>query len=72
MVFLAIPVHLGSPFGGFTGVGAVVAISLWLWLFTALSLLGYLITLSLQHRWAPTVPTRLTRARSRRPTTSTR
>jgi membrane protein len=53
VIFLAIPVKLGSPFGGFTPVGAAVAISLWLWLFTALSILGYAITQALQRRWEP-------------------
>lgn len=56
VIFLAIPVKLGSPFGGFTGVGAAVAISLWLWLFTALSLLGYAITQALHRRWEPAGP----------------
>lgn len=55
VVFLAIPVDLGSPFGGFNGVGATVAIALWLWLFTALSVLGYAITQSLHRRWGPVV-----------------
>lgn len=53
IVFLAIPVNLGSPFGGFDPIGATVAISLWMWLFTALSVLGYSITQSLQRRWEP-------------------
>lgn len=52
VIFLAIPVDLGSPFGGFGGVGAAVAVSLWLWLFTALSVLGYAITQALERRWA--------------------
>lgn len=62
LVFLAIPVNLGSPFGGLTGVGATVAVSLWLWLFTALTVLGYSITASLEHQWAPAIDTRLVRA----------
>ncbi len=61
VVFLTIPVHLGSPFGGFTGVGATIAVALWLWLFTVLFILGYAITLSLERRWRPAVDTRLTR-----------
>lgn len=60
IVFLAIPVDLGSPFGGLSGVGATIAISLWL--FTALSILGYAITQSLEQRWRPTVASRLTLA----------
>jgi len=55
VIFLAIPIDLGSPFGGFGSVGAAVAVSLWLWLFTALSVLGYAITQSLHRRWGPTV-----------------
>lgn len=52
VVFLWIPVDLGAPFGGFGAVGAVVAVALWMWLFTALSVLGYAITLALDERWA--------------------
>ncbi len=54
VIFLAIPVNLGSPFGGLRSVGAAVAVTLWLWLFTALAVLGYAITLSLERRWTPT------------------
>ena len=54
VVFLWIPVDLGSPFGGFGAVGAVVAVALWMWLFTALSVLGYAITLALDERWTAT------------------
>jgi membrane protein len=50
VIFLAVPVDLGSPFGGFDAVGAVVAVALWMWLFTALSVLGYAITLALDGR----------------------
>src|SRR3712207_3506141 len=32
VLFLALPLALGAPFGGLTVVGAVVAISLWLFL----------------------------------------
>ncbi|MGI4895244.1 MAG: YihY/virulence factor BrkB family protein [Janthinobacterium lividum] len=51
VLFLAIPVDLGSPFGGYTQVGAAVAVCLWLWLFTALTVYGYAITLELQRRF---------------------
>ena len=32
MLFLALPLDLGAPFGGLTVVGGVVAIGLWLFL----------------------------------------
>ncbi|GAA0322711.1 YihY/virulence factor BrkB family protein [Kineococcus aurantiacus] len=48
VLFLAIPVDLGAPFGGFTQVGGAVAVCLWLWVFTALSVYGYAVTLELQ------------------------
>lgn len=53
VLFLAIPVDLGAPFGGYTQVGAAVAVCLWLWVFTALTVYGYALTLELQRRRAP-------------------
>jgi membrane protein len=53
VLFLAIPVDLGSPFGGYTQVGAAVAVCLWLWVFTALTIYGYALTLELQRRRSP-------------------
>jgi membrane protein len=53
VIFLAIPVNLGSPFGGFATPGAVVAVALWMWLFMALLVVGYAITLSLAERLEP-------------------
>lgn len=50
VLFLAIPVDLGAPFGGFTQVGGAVAMALWLWVFTALTVTGYGITLALDLR----------------------
>ena len=50
VLFLAIPVDLGAPFGGFTQVGGAVAVALWLWVFTALTLNGYSITLAIERR----------------------
>lgn len=50
VLFLAIPVDLGAPFGGFVPVGGAVAGALWLWLFTALTVIGYSITLGLDTR----------------------
>jgi len=59
VLFLAIPVDLGAPFGGFTQVGGAVAVCLWLWVFTALTVYGYAITLELQRRFAPDAPQRV-------------
>lgn len=50
VLFLAIPVDLGAPFGGFTQVGGAVAVALWLWVFTALTLNGYSLTLAIDSR----------------------
>ncbi|MBB2900106.1 membrane protein [Kineococcus radiotolerans] len=50
VLFLAIPVDLGAPFGGYTQVGGAVAVCLWLWVFTALTVYGYAVTLELQRR----------------------
>ncbi|GAB3216769.1 hypothetical protein GCM10027586_09940 [Kineococcus gypseus] len=56
VLFLAIPVDLGSPFGGYTQVGGAVAVCLWLWVLTALTVYGYAFTLELQSRFHPPVP----------------
>jgi membrane protein len=45
VLFWAIPVDLGIPFGGFEPVGAVVAIGLWLYLLHTLALVGYVTAL---------------------------
>ncbi|MFB9375486.1 YihY/virulence factor BrkB family protein [Kineococcus gynurae] len=50
VLFLAIPVDLGAPFGGLTQVGGAVAVCLWLWVFTALTVYGYALTLELHRR----------------------
>ncbi|WP_432548464.1 YihY/virulence factor BrkB family protein [Kineococcus sp. SYSU DK004] len=50
VLFLSIPVDLGAPFGGFTQVGGAVAVCLWLWVFTALTVYGYAVTLELDRR----------------------
>jgi membrane protein len=52
VVFLALPLRLGAPFGGFTGVGAVVAIGLWLFLLHLVLLVCWLLTQSLDERLA--------------------
>ncbi|WNV75429.1 YhjD/YihY/BrkB family envelope integrity protein [Geodermatophilus sp. DSM 44513] len=50
VVFLALPLALGSPFGGLTEVGAVVAVSLWLWLLHLVVIGGWLLTQALDER----------------------
>lgn len=41
VLFLAIPLDLGRPFGGFVAVGACVAVALWLWVLHLVVLVGY-------------------------------
>ncbi|TFV63551.1 ribonuclease BN [Geodermatophilus sp. DF01-2] len=50
VLFLALPLALGAPFGGLTAVGAVVAISLWLFLLHLVVIGGWLLTQSLDDR----------------------
>ena len=47
VLFAALPLDLGAPFGGFEGVGAGVAVLLWLYLFHVVVLAGYSATLAL-------------------------
>jgi membrane protein len=47
VLFLALPLDLGAPFGGLTVVGGVVAVGLWLFLLHLVVLVGWLLTLSL-------------------------
>lgn len=49
-LFLALPLDLGAPFGGFTGIGAAVAVCLWLWVLHIVVLLGYALVLELDRR----------------------
>jgi membrane protein len=44
VLFCALPLDLGVPFGGFAGIGAVVAVALWLYLFHVIVLAGYAAT----------------------------
>ncbi|GAA0800941.1 YhjD/YihY/BrkB family envelope integrity protein [Spirilliplanes yamanashiensis] len=44
VLFCAIPVDLGIPFGGFTAVGGTVAVGLWLYLLHVIVLAGYAAT----------------------------
>ncbi|MEV6635541.1 YhjD/YihY/BrkB family envelope integrity protein [Actinoplanes sp. NPDC051470] len=46
VLFCSLPLDLGVPFGGFTEIGGMVAIGLWLYLFHVLMLVGYGATLS--------------------------
>lgn len=47
VLFLAIPLDLGLPFGGYTAVGAMVAVSLWLWVLHLIVLVGHQLVLVL-------------------------
>lgn len=44
ILFLAIPVDLGAPFGGLIAVGGAIAIMLWMFVFHVLALAGWLVT----------------------------
>jgi membrane protein len=46
VLFCSLPLDLGLPFGGFTEIGGVVAVGLWLYLFHVLILAGYAATQS--------------------------
>ncbi|HEX2807894.1 MAG TPA: YhjD/YihY/BrkB family envelope integrity protein [Kineosporiaceae bacterium] len=57
LLFLSLPVDLGRPFGGLTGVGVASALLLWLWVLHAVVLVGYALTWSLDE-YAATRPDR--------------
>lgn len=44
VLFLSLPIDLGSPFGGATAVGAVSAVLLWMWVLHLGALYGYVAT----------------------------
>ncbi|ROP32543.1 YhjD/YihY/BrkB family envelope integrity protein [Couchioplanes caeruleus] len=46
VLFCALPLDLGVPFGGFTAIGGVVAVGLWLYLFHVIVLAGFAATRS--------------------------
>ncbi|MEV6487805.1 YhjD/YihY/BrkB family envelope integrity protein [Actinoplanes sp. NPDC051633] len=46
VLFCSLPLKLGVPFGGFTEIGGVVAVGLWLYLFHTIVLVGYAATVS--------------------------
>lgn len=50
VLFCSLPLDLGAPFGGFTGIGATVAVALWLYLLHVIVLAGYAATGQLS-RW---------------------
>lgn len=50
VIFLALPLDLGAPFGGLTAVGATVALGLWLWVLHAIVLVGYVLTQAVDAR----------------------
>jgi membrane protein len=52
VLFLAIPVDLGAPFGGLVVIGAVVAVGFWLFILHVVVLVGYVVTRSLSNRMA--------------------
>ena len=60
VLFLALPIDLGAPFGGLGAVGAMVAIGLWLWLLHLIVLVGYSLTQRVDDRggrpWASPSP----------------
>jgi membrane protein len=47
VLFCALPLDLGTPFGGFTEIGGMVAVGLWLYLFHVILLAGYAATVTL-------------------------
>lgn len=58
VLFCSLPLRLGAPFGGFTQIGGMVAVGLWLYLFHVIVLAGFAATVSasgyLRSRRAPT------------------
>lgn len=46
VLFCALPLNLGTPFGGFTEIGGMVAVGLWLYLIHVVLLAGYAATQS--------------------------
>jgi membrane protein len=53
LLFLALPVDLGRPFGGLVGVGMATALLLWLWVLHAVVLVGYAFTRTLDDTLHP-------------------
>ena len=76
VLFLALPLDLGAPFGGLVVVGGVVAVGLWLFLLHLVVLCGWLVTQSLDELLTrPSAPTRAAQravARAGRPARGSR
>ncbi|MDD7941856.1 YhjD/YihY/BrkB family envelope integrity protein [Actinomycetospora lutea] len=51
LLFLALPIDLGIPFGGLDVIGATVAVALWLFVLHVLLLVGWTATDALDRRW---------------------
>lgn len=60
LLFLALPIDLGIPFGGLDVVGATVAVALWLFVLHVLLLVGWATTDALDRRWRTSAPTTAT------------
>ncbi len=58
VVFLALPLDLGAPFGGLTVVGGVAAVGFWLFLLHLVVIAGWLLTLALDARLRRGAPAR--------------
>lgn len=52
VLFLALPLPLGAPFGGLTAVGGVITAAVWLLLLHLVLLTGWAITLVVQQHWS--------------------
>lgn len=63
VLFLALPLDLGAPFGGLTAVGAVCAVLLWLWVLHLVVLFGWSATREAVHIWAQPVTAGRSRTR---------
>ncbi|MEU2350428.1 YhjD/YihY/BrkB family envelope integrity protein [Modestobacter sp. NPDC049651] len=49
-LFLDLPLDLGAPFGGLTGVGSALAVAFWLWLLQFVVIAGWLFTEAVDDR----------------------
>lgn len=57
VLFLAIPVDLGAPFGGYSVAGAFVAVGLWMFLLHVVVLMGWSVTVAVaEHGWGLDMP----------------
>jgi uncharacterized BrkB/YihY/UPF0761 family membrane protein len=58
VLFLSLPIDLGLPFGGLVGVGAAVAVLLWMWVLHLVVLVGWVATRQAGRLHAGTHPPR--------------